>query len=91
MAVKHPRPVLFEVLRIHDQGSIAIVDSASGKCVTYASLLQDVSSFKHRLLRDVGRDDISSERVAFIVENNYDYTGQRLSSFSCMPVPICSL
>jgi malonyl-CoA/methylmalonyl-CoA synthetase len=77
MAIKHPRSVLFEALRGHDQGSIAIVDSASGKCVTYASLLQDVSSFKHQLLRDAGRDNISGERVAFIVENNYNYTGKR--------------
>jgi malonyl-CoA/methylmalonyl-CoA synthetase len=79
MAVKHPRSVLFEALRAHDQGSIAIVDSASGKCVTYASLLQDVSRFRHQFLQDVGRDDIFGERVAFIVEDNYNYTGQRPS------------
>ena len=91
MAVKHPRSVLFEALRAHDQGSIAIVDSASWKCVTYASLLKDISSFKHQLLRDVGRDDVSDERVAFIVENSYNYTGQRLSSIQSTTVLICLL
>ncbi|KAI4753507.1 acetyl-CoA synthetase-like protein [Aureobasidium sp. EXF-3400] len=88
MAVKHPRSVLFEALRAHDQGSIAIVDSASGKCVTYASLLKDVSSFKHQLLRDVGRDDIFGERVAFIVENSYNYTVTLLAIIACNAIAV---
>lgn len=76
MAIKTPRSVLFEALRRHDPASTAIVDSASGDHIPYASLLQDISRFKHHFLKEIGRDDISGERVAFIVENGYDYVGQ---------------
>ena len=75
MAIKLPRSVLFEALRRHDQASTAVIDSASGQ-ITYASLLQDISSFKHQLLKEIGKDDISGERAAFIVENGYNYVGR---------------
>jgi len=76
MAIKTARSVLFEALRRHDPASTAIVDSASGKGITYASLLQDVSTFKHQLLQELDQDNISGERVAFTVENGYNYVGQ---------------
>jgi malonyl-CoA/methylmalonyl-CoA synthetase len=78
MAFEVSRSVLFEALRGHDQGSAAIADTAAGKHFTYASLMRDVSNFKRQLLRELGRNDISGERVAFIVENGYNYVGQRL-------------
>jgi len=76
MAIKLPRSDLFEALRHHDKASTAVVDSASGESITYASLLQDVSNFKHQLLHELDKDDIFGERVASIVENGYNYVGQ---------------
>lgn len=75
MALQRPKSVLFEALRSHDRDSIAIMDTACGQHSTYATLLQDVQGFKQRLLEEIGRTDISGARVAFIVENGYNYAG----------------
>jgi len=76
MAIKLPRSVFFEALRHHDKASTAIIDSASGESINFASLLQDISRFKHQLLQELDKVDISGERVVFIVENSYNYVGQ---------------
>ncbi|KAH0290044.1 AMP-binding enzyme [Aureobasidium namibiae CBS 147.97] len=88
MAIKLPSSVLFEALRRHDKASTAIVDSASGEIITYASLLQDVSSLKHQLLQELDQDDISGERVAFIVENGYNYVVTLLSILACNAIAV---
>ena len=45
--------------------------------------MRDVAAAKHRLARDAGRDSeaMKGERVAFLIENSYDYVGARDSLF----------
>lgn len=50
-----------------------MVHSASGRRFTYGALLRDVSERRDRL---VGQGlGIEGERIAFLIENSYDYVG----------------
>ena len=71
------RSALFEAIQQHDQDSIAVVHSLSGRTFTYGSLLRDVAESKERLLLHTGKDakSIVGERIAFLIENSYDYVG----------------
>jgi hypothetical protein len=98
------RSAFFEAMRQHDPSSTAVVNNDSGVAFSYGSLLRDVSRAKERLLQETGKDEksIAGERIAFMVENGYDYVGadssfgnhpfslsiQKLSHFSQSP---CSL
>jgi hypothetical protein len=98
------RSAFFEAMRQHDPSSTAVVNNDSGVAFSYGSLLRDVSRAKERLLQETGKDEksIAGERIAFMVENGYDYVGadssfgnhpfslsiQKLSRFSQSP---CSL
>ncbi|KAK3057826.1 hypothetical protein LTR09_000901 [Extremus antarcticus] len=75
------RSTLFETLQQHDRDSTAIVHSLSGRSFTYGSLLHDVAAAKKRLLEHTKRDEatIVGERVAFLIENSYDYVVTLLS------------
>lgn len=82
-----PRTPLFEALKTHDPESTAVIHSLSGRQFTYGSLLKDVAAAKQRLAKDAGRDAaaLQGERVAFIIENSYDYVGALQSvSFSLL-------
>jgi acyl-CoA synthetase (AMP-forming)/AMP-acid ligase II len=72
-----PRTRLFEAIKSHDAESTAVLHSLSGRQFSYGSLLQDVAIAKQRLASDAGTLD--GERVAFLVENSYDYVGARQS------------
>ncbi|KAK4545537.1 hypothetical protein LTR36_002887 [Oleoguttula mirabilis] len=69
------RSALFEAIQKHDPETTAVIHSLSGRSFTYGSLLHDVSAAKERLLAATGKteDSIVGERVAFLVENGYDY------------------
>ena len=71
------RSAFFEAIRRHDPKATAVVNYDSGVAFSYGSLLRDVSRAKERLLRDTGKDEdgIAGQRVAFMVENGYDYVG----------------
>ena len=71
------RSTLFELMLEHKQHSLAIIHSLSGRSFTYGSLLHDVATAKERLLQETGKDEksIAGERVAFLIENSYDYVG----------------
>ena len=85
MASTLPRLPLFETLAGHDPKSTAIVHSASGKRFTYGQLLGDVARAKDRLLQEAGGGALDGLRVAFLVENSYDYVGtQRESPFESL-------
>lgn len=73
------RSAFFEAMQKHDPDSLAVVHADSGRSFSYSSLLHDVSRTKEKLLRETGKDDesIAGERVAFLVENGYDYVGAR--------------
>lgn len=72
-----PRTPLFEALTKHDPQSIAVVHSLSGRSFTYGHLVKDIAAAKDRIAKDAGRDKegIRGERIAFVVENGYDYVG----------------
>lgn len=69
-----PNLPLFRALQNHDQSSLAVVHSASSRSFTYGNLVADVLQTKERLLKCAG-PQLSGERIAFLVENSYDYVG----------------
>lgn len=71
------RSAFFEAIRKHDPSSTAVVNYDSGVAFSYGSLLRDVSRAKEKLLKETGKDEssIAGERIAFMVENGYDYVG----------------
>lgn len=77
MAAALQRSAFFEAMRQHDPKSTAVVNNDSGVAFSYGSLLRDVSRAKERLLQETGKDEegIAGERIAFMVENGYDYVG----------------
>jgi len=85
MATALQRSSFFDALQKHDPNSTAVIHSLSGRTFKYGSLLHDVSAAKGRLLHATGKDEngIVGERIAFVVENGYDYVGAlALLSFS---------
>lgn len=74
MASTLPRLPIFEALAGHDPKSTVVIHSASGRKFTYGELLSDVAKAKQRLLKE-GGGEISGQRIAFLVENSYDYVG----------------
>lgn len=77
------RSALFEAMMDHNQDSTAIVHSLSGRAFTYGSLLHDVAIAKDELLKGTGMDgaSIAGQRLAFLVENSYDYVGAHCSRY----------
>jgi malonyl-CoA/methylmalonyl-CoA synthetase len=71
-----PRLPIFEAIASHDRSSTVVIHSQSGRRFTYGSLLRDVADAKNRLLKEAGRNKIEGERIAFLVENSYDYVGR---------------
>lgn len=71
-----PRLPVFEAISNHDPGSTVVVHSASQRTFKYGELLGDVCRTRDQLLEATGKSDINGERVAFLVENSYDYVGE---------------
>lgn len=76
MASTLPRLPVFEAISGHDPKSTVVVHSASQRTFRYGELLGDVVRARNKLLEEAGKDDIGGERVAFLVENSYDYVGE---------------
>ncbi|TVY19503.1 Acyl-CoA synthetase family member 3 [Lachnellula arida] len=74
-----PRLPIFEAIASHDRGSPVVIHSQSGRRFTYGSLLRDVADAKEKLLEEAGGKTIEGERIAFLVENSYDYVVTLLS------------
>ncbi|CZR56006.1 related to malonyl CoA synthetase [Phialocephala subalpina] len=79
MAPTLPRLPIFEAIANHDPNSTVVVHSASGRRFTYGELLHDVAERKDSLLQESGKSGIGGERIAFLVENSYDYVVTLLS------------
>ncbi|KXT04283.1 hypothetical protein AC578_7942 [Pseudocercospora eumusae] len=64
-----------EAIQKHDPNTTAVVHSLSGRTFKYGSLLQDIALRKEQILSETGKseDSIAGERIAFLVENSYDY------------------
>lgn len=71
-----PRLPVFEAISQHDPESTVVVHSVSQRTFKYGELLADVCRTRDQLLKVAGRDVINGERVAFLVENSYDYVGK---------------
>ncbi|KAI1098195.1 acetyl-CoA synthetase-like protein [Jackrogersella minutella] len=68
-----PKLPIFEAIASHNPQSTAIVHCLSRRTFKYGELLPDVSRARDRILEAAGRSDIRGERVAFLIENSYDY------------------
>jgi len=89
-----PRTPLFEAITTHDPNSVAVVHCLSGRSFTYGHLLKDIAATKERIAKDAGRDakGIEGERIAFVVENGYDYVGTHTHRPpACMTVTDCDI
>lgn len=72
-----PRLPILEAVARHDPETTAVVHSLSGRSFKYGELLGDVRRARDRLREARGREDLDGERIAFLVENSYDYVGEQ--------------
>lgn len=70
-----PNLPVFQAISRHDPNSTAVIHSGSGRRFTYGELLSDVAKAKDRLRSADGKGLPEGERIAFIIENSYDYVG----------------
>ena len=70
-----PKFPVFDDIAGHDPQSPAVVHCLSGRTFRYGELLPDVCRVRDRIYAAAGKSDIRGERVAFLVENSYDYVG----------------
>ena len=78
MASTFPDLPIFRAIASHDPHSTAIIHSRSARRFTYGELLKDVEDAKVKLfeqLKSMYLESIGGQRVAFLVENGYDYVG----------------
>ncbi|KAG7005775.1 hypothetical protein G7Y79_00018g045820 [Physcia stellaris] len=75
MASTLPRLPVFEAIAGHDPQSSAVIHSLSGRRFTYGGLLKDVADAKYKLREAAGDEAVEGQRIAFLVENGYDYVG----------------
>ncbi|KAK0516410.1 hypothetical protein JMJ35_001013 [Cladonia borealis] len=95
MASTFPDLPIFRAIASHDPHSTAIIHSRSARRFTYGELLKDVEDAKVKLyeqLKTASPESIGGQRVAFLVENGYDYVVTLLSIFACdsIAVPMSS-
>lgn len=77
-----PRLPILEAINGHDPSSTVAVHAASGRRFTYGQLLGDVGRTRDRLREARGGADLNGERIAFLVENSYDYMGKLVDPLS---------
>jgi malonyl-CoA/methylmalonyl-CoA synthetase len=70
-----PKLPVFEAIASHDPQSTVVIHSTSGRRFTYGALIEDVAEAKERLYKEAGSDSLDGQRIAFLVENGYDYVG----------------
>lgn len=75
MASTLPRLPIFEAIATHDPDSTAVIHSTSKRRFTYGQLLKDVADARDKLLQSASGQSTDGQRVAFLVENSYDYVG----------------
>ena len=77
MANTLPKLPVFEAIAAHNPNHPVVIHSASGRRFTYGGLLSDVAQACDILRLDAGNRSLVGERIAFLVENGYDYVGTR--------------
>ena len=75
MASTLPRLPVFEAIADHDPKSTAVIHSTSGRRFSYGELLDDVADAKEKIQALAGGTGTDGQRIAFLVENGYDYVG----------------
>lgn len=70
-----PKLSVFEAIASHDPQSPVVIHSASGRRFTYGTLMKDVAEAKDGLYKEAGSKNLDGQRIAFLVENGYDYVG----------------
>ncbi|KAL2023646.1 hypothetical protein VTK56DRAFT_1803 [Thermocarpiscus australiensis] len=88
MASTLPRLPVFEAIARHDPDSTVVVHSNSGRRFRYGELLGDVCKVRNRLYEAAGRRDIDGERIAFLVENSYDYVVTLLAILAAKSIAV---
>ncbi|KAM0227704.1 hypothetical protein ACHAP5_012126 [Fusarium lateritium] len=88
MAVILHHSAFIEAIQKHDQESIAVVESDSGESFCYRSLLNSIACAKELLLAKVGKNDISGERIAFMVESGFEYVVTLLAIFAANAIAV---
>jgi malonyl-CoA/methylmalonyl-CoA synthetase len=77
MASTLPKLPLFQAITRHDPNSTAIVHYPSGRNFTYGELVHDVADATEQLKGKAEGNSLPGQRIAFLVENGYDYVGAR--------------
>ncbi|KAL9050428.1 MAG: hypothetical protein Q9162_006642 [Coniocarpon cinnabarinum] len=83
-----PRIPLFEQIKVHDQSSPAVVHSESGQTFSYGQLLGDVAKATQRLEGEAKGKSLRGERIAFLVENGYDYVVTFLAALGAQAIAL---
>ncbi|KAF2279372.1 acetyl-CoA synthetase-like protein [Westerdykella ornata] len=90
MASTLPRLPVFEALKKHEPTSTAVIHSLSGRSFTYGELVNDVAAAKDKLQRNTNGQSAEGARIAFLVENGYDYvTLLSILAAHAIAVPLC--
>ncbi|KAI9799903.1 MAG: hypothetical protein M1833_003825 [Piccolia ochrophora] len=91
MASTLPKLPILDAISRHDPQSIAIAHHPSGRKFTYQSLLGDVAQGKARLRQTANGASVEGQRIAFLVENGYDYVVTLLSILAshAIALPLC--
>lgn len=79
MASTLPKLPVFKAIANHDPSSIAVIHCASGRRFTYGQLLKDVTDSREKLVQSAAGQRLDGQRIAFLVENSYDYVVTLLS------------
>ncbi|KAI4100212.1 MAG: hypothetical protein L6R37_005617 [Teloschistes peruensis] len=92
MASTLPKLSIFEAISRHDPESTAVIHCTSGRRFTYGQLLRDVAEARDRVRQSAAGQSTDGQRIAFLVENSYDYVVTLLSVFGSngIAVPLSS-
>jgi acyl-CoA synthetase (AMP-forming)/AMP-acid ligase II len=78
MAVFLQRSAFLEAIQKHNPSSTAVVNHDNGTSFSYGTLLHDVACAKEQLVRSHSKNDLAGDRVAFMVENGYEFSGMNM-------------
>ncbi|MCJ1285976.1 hypothetical protein MMC26_005318 [Xylographa opegraphella] len=92
MASTLPHLLVLEAIAGHDPKSTAVIHSISGRSFSYGELLDDVADAKEKIQTLAGSTGTDGQRIAFLVENGYDYVVTLLSILgsNSIAVPLSS-
>lgn len=88
MASALPKLAVFEAISHHDPMSTAVLHSLSSRRFLYGNLLKDVQDSRDKLNQRLGGNKLGGERIAFLVENGYDYVGMLDRPVYCLDLMI---